>query len=118
MQCFKGTLKEFKRKKKIDLILRHLKSSLASRALGVNILLYGPPGTGKTELSRYLAKALKCSLYDVGDGRSCRKSGALFSLEGEERLSSIRYATTLLNQYVDRWDLKKKFFQQVMNNEL
>jgi transitional endoplasmic reticulum ATPase len=44
---------------------RYLTHSMRSRTQGVNVLLYGPPGTGKTELTKVVAQALGCTLYEV-----------------------------------------------------
>ena len=48
-----------------QIIRRYLDVAIQSRQVGVNVLLYGPPGTGKTELSRAVALALQCVLYEV-----------------------------------------------------
>jgi len=42
-----------------------LRSALANRTPGVNVLLYGPPAAGKTELARVIAKAAGVRLLEI-----------------------------------------------------
>lgn len=46
-------------------LLPYLKSAVAQKRKGVNILFYGPAGSGKTELTRILAKELGLTAYEV-----------------------------------------------------
>ena len=61
----------------IGILQRVLRSALARREPGVNILLYGPPGTGKTELARKLDDALDiCGKYEAKLTITGRDTGA------------------------------------------
>ena len=42
-----------------------IKSSIAQKEKGINILFYGAVGTGKTEMAKVIAKTLKLPLYEV-----------------------------------------------------
>jgi SpoVK/Ycf46/Vps4 family AAA+-type ATPase len=68
-----------------------LKSAVARRESGVNILLYGPPGTGKTELAKVAAQAAGLELYEVEyadrDGNS---------LSGRDRYRSLQISQVFL----------------------
>jgi SpoVK/Ycf46/Vps4 family AAA+-type ATPase len=69
-----------------DLLL-YIKAARTTGLSGVNVLLYGLPGTGKTELTRSLAAALDCALYEV----SCvDKEGD--SIGGAERFRAYQLA--------------------------
>lgn len=80
--------------KDIPLMNAYLKACLASRKKGVNIFIYGPPGTGKSELSRVMASALGCDLFEISvedeDGDP---------IKGEQRLSAFRVAQSLLSNH-------------------
>ena len=77
----------------LQMLQSYLEETQAQRRPGVNILLYGPPGTGKTELSRTLAQALGCDLYEVStedeDGDP---------IGGEARLRAYRAAQRFLER--------------------
>ena len=47
------------------ILIPYLRSAVAEKKSGVNLLLYGRPGTGKTELSRLLAQALDLTAYEI-----------------------------------------------------
>ncbi len=68
-----------------------LLNAVASKELGVNILLYGPPGTGKTELAKVVAQAAGLDLFEVEyadrDGNS---------LSGRDRYRSLQIAQVFL----------------------
>jgi len=68
-----------------------LKSAVARKEPGVNILLYGPPGTGKTELAKVAAQAAGLELYEVEyadrDGNS---------LSGRDRYRSLQISQVFL----------------------
>jgi SpoVK/Ycf46/Vps4 family AAA+-type ATPase len=68
-----------------------LANAVASRAVGVNVLLYGPPGTGKTELAKVCAQAAALELYEVEyadrDGNS---------LTGRDRYRSLQISQVFL----------------------
>jgi SpoVK/Ycf46/Vps4 family AAA+-type ATPase len=68
-----------------------LTNAVATKALGVNVLLYGPPGTGKTELARVCAQAAGLALFEVEyadrDGNS---------LSGRDRYRSLQISQVFL----------------------
>ena len=68
-----------------------LRSAVACKEPGVNILLYGPPGTGKTELAKVAAQAAGLELYEVEyadrDGNS---------LSGRDRYRSLQISQVFL----------------------
>jgi len=85
------SLKDFLHlKEDVNIIKNYLKKAIQQKHNGVNILLYGVGGVGKTELSKTLAKELKCELYEVsyededGDPK-----------EGTYRLSAYKTAQSL-----------------------
>ncbi len=75
----------------LDVLAALLRSAVAERAEGVNVLLYGPPGTGKTELARVAAQAAGLDLYEVEyadrDGNS---------LSGRDRYRSLQIGQAFL----------------------
>ena len=77
----------------LQMLQCYLEETQAQHGPGVNILLYGPPGTGKTELSRTLAQALGCDLFEVStedeDGDP---------IGGEARLRAYRAAQRFLER--------------------
>lgn len=73
--------------------LPYLRHALETRGKGVNLFIYGTPGTGKTQLSRVLAKALGCDLFQVS---SENEDGD--PTDGEHRLRSFRAAQSMLAQ--------------------
>jgi SpoVK/Ycf46/Vps4 family AAA+-type ATPase len=68
-----------------------LRSAVARKEPGVNVLLYGPPGTGKTELAKVVAQAAGLELFEVEyadrDGNS---------LSGRDRYRSLQIAQVFL----------------------
>ena len=75
----------------VDVLATLLRQAIATRAVGVNVLLYGPPGTGKTELAKVLAKQADADLFEVEyadrDGNS---------LTGRDRYRSLQIAQVFL----------------------
>jgi SpoVK/Ycf46/Vps4 family AAA+-type ATPase len=68
-----------------------LRTAVARKELGVNVLLYGPPGTGKTELAKVVAQDAGLELFEVEyadrDGNS---------LSGRDRYRSLQIAQVFL----------------------
>ena len=75
----------------VQVLTTLLANAVASRAIGVNVLLYGPPGTGKTELAKVCVQAAGLSLYEVEyadrDGNS---------LNGRDRYRSLQISQVFL----------------------
>lgn len=73
------------------LLTRALRAALATKAVGINILLHGAPGTGKTEFSKYLCTQLQCSAYTVlssdQEGKEAERGDRLNSLQLCQRLA-------------------------------
>jgi SpoVK/Ycf46/Vps4 family AAA+-type ATPase len=68
-----------------------LRTAVAQREPGVNVLMYGPPGTGKTGLAKVVAQAAGLELYEVEyadrDGNS---------LSGRDRYRSLQISQVFL----------------------
>lgn len=75
----------------LNVLLPYLRHAIGSRRKGVNIFLYGQPGTGKTQLSRILASALGCELFQVV---SENEDGD--AVKGDKRLRAFRAAQSIL----------------------
>ncbi len=75
----------------VQVLVSLLRNAVASKELGVNVLLYGPPGTGKTELTKVVAQAAGLDLFEVEyadrDGNS---------LSGRDRYRSLQIAQVFL----------------------
>ncbi len=75
----------------VQVLVSLLLNAVASKELGVNVLLYGPPGTGKTELAKVVAQAAGLDLFEVEyadrDGNS---------LSGRDRYRSLQIAQVFL----------------------
>ncbi len=80
----------------VQVLTTLLANAVASRSLGVNVLLYGPPGTGKTELAKVCAQAAGLELYEVEyadrDGNS---------LTGRDRYRSLQISQVFLKGSAD-----------------
>lgn len=77
----------------LEVLTPYLRKTLAGRRVGVNVLLHGAPGTGKTELTRLMAQALACPLFEIA---SADEDGDPVS--GERRLRAFRAAQSFLAQ--------------------
>jgi SpoVK/Ycf46/Vps4 family AAA+-type ATPase len=75
----------------LDVVERLLRQALATKAVGVNVLLHGPSGVGKTEAARLLAARAGGKLYLAGAADSSGESPS-----GRERLASHGVAQRLL----------------------
>ena len=75
----------------LQMLATLMRSAVARRQAGVNVLLYGPPGTGKTELAKVAAQAAGLDLYEVEyadrDGNS---------LSGRDRYRSLQISQQFL----------------------
>jgi len=70
-----------------------LRHALETRKKGVNVLVYGVPGTGKSQLTRTLAHALDCPLFQV---TSENEDGE--PINGERRLRAYRVTQNFFEQ--------------------
>lgn len=52
-------------KDELNTVKTIIKSSIAQKEKGINILFYGAVGTGKTEMAKVIAKTLKLPIYEV-----------------------------------------------------
>lgn len=83
-----------------------LRTALAERIPGTNLLLYGPPGVGKTEYAAALAEALGAELYEVdyanqdGDPISGERRVRAFNL-GQRLLACCDNALLLFDEVED-----------------
>lgn len=89
----------------LQMLQSYLVETQAQHRPGVNILLYGPPGTGKTELSRTLAQALGCDLYDVStedeDGDPIDGAARLRAYRAAQRFLERRRVMILFDEIED-----------------
>jgi transitional endoplasmic reticulum ATPase len=88
------------------LLQRYLRTAIAERRAGVNVLIYGPPGTGKTEFVRTFAKEHGLDLSEVpaedndGDAISGQKRFRAFSL-AQNLLAQRRSQLLLFDEVED-----------------
>lgn len=98
-------------------ILRpYLRHVVAARRNGVNIFLYGPPGTGKSELSKLLAKNMKCELFEVtsedDDGNPIHGTRRLRAYRAAQNFFSGRQAFLLFDEAEDVFTHEYPFFAE------
>lgn len=83
----------------------YLRTAMADRRTGVNVLLYGPPGTGKSELTRLLAKDLGAELFEISctdeDGDPVDGFGRLCALRSAMCVLSKRRALLVMDEIED-----------------
>jgi SpoVK/Ycf46/Vps4 family AAA+-type ATPase len=74
-----------------SLLVSVMRSALASKQPGINILLHGAPGTGKTEFARHLCTQLQCAAYAIAtedeEGNEANRNDRLASLQLSQRLA-------------------------------
>lgn len=99
------TLRDYPETPDLVLLHRYLRTAIAERRVGVNVLIYGPPGTGKTEFVRAFAQGHGLDLSEVpaededGEAISGRKRFRAFSLA--QNLLSLRREQLLLFDEVE-----------------
>ncbi|MFZ4624377.1 MAG: AAA family ATPase [Rhodoferax sp.] len=71
----------------------YLLQALEQRRKGVNIFIYGMPGNGKTQLSRALAAAFSCELFQVASENDDGDA-----VTAERRLCAYRAAQSILTK--------------------
>lgn len=79
--------------RELSLVRPYIREVLRTRRTGVNLLLHGRPGTGKSELTRMLARELRCTLYEVSSESTNGEP-----VEPVERLNALRLANRLLRR--------------------
>lgn len=67
-----------------DIVVNLLKSAVANKTKGMNILLYGDVGTGKTEFAKLVANLAKVPLFSVISQKECYKEA-----DREDRLVDL-----------------------------
>jgi transitional endoplasmic reticulum ATPase len=77
----------------LALLKPYLGQALATGKAGVNIFMHGAPGTGKSELTKAMAAALGCELFEV----ACEDSDGDPVL-GDRRLRAYRAAQSFFGQ--------------------
>lgn len=77
----------------LDVLVPYLRTALAEKQVGVNILIYGPPGVGKTELVKLLAQILAARLYEV----LCTDQEGN-ALRGKARFAAGKVSQKMLNK--------------------
>jgi len=77
----------------LRILVPYLRSAVGQSKRGVNFLLHGKPGVGKSELSRTLAAAINCPMFEVA---SADADGD--PINGERRLRAYRAAQSFFGQ--------------------
>jgi SpoVK/Ycf46/Vps4 family AAA+-type ATPase len=77
----------------LRILLPYLRRATEQSRRGVNFLLHGKPGVGKSELSRTLATAIDCPMYEVASADSDGDP-----INGERRLRAYRAAQSFFGQ--------------------
>jgi transitional endoplasmic reticulum ATPase len=93
-----------------------LRSALAMRAGGVNILLYGPPGTGKTSFAATLAARVGALLRPVAeanaDGNEPSRRERLAGLQLAQRLAEPGRTVLLFDEAEDLFIDRSEMFDR------
>ncbi len=77
----------------LSILRPYLKQAIATARKGVNIFLYGDPGTGKSQLTKAIAKELRCELFEVAS-----EDSAGDAVDGTRRLRAFRVAQSFFAQ--------------------
>jgi len=99
----------------LDVLQPYLRTALAEKQAGVNILIYGPPGVGKTQFAKLLAQTLNACLYEVlcsdQEGNVLRGSARFAACNLSQKLLSKSPASLLLfDEAEDVFPSRHSFF--------
>ena len=102
-------------KEDVNIIKNYLKKAIQQKQNGVNILLYGVGGVGKTELSKTLAKELKCELYEVSyeddDGNPKEGMARLNAYKTAQSLFAKKRVILMYDEAEDIFESRFSFFE-------
>jgi len=97
-------------------LFEYLQEALKTRRQGVNILAWGKIGVGKTELTRALALALNCELFEVAtsdeEGDPIDGISRLRSLRLLEGVCADRRCMIVLDEAEDIWPAPQPFMMR------
>lgn len=102
----------------LNVLRPYLTQALEQHRQGVNIFVYGAPGTGKTELSRALAAALGCELFQVAsedeDGDAVRPEQRWRAYRAAQSILAKRRVMIAFDEAADVFDNGNSFIQQLL----
>ena len=97
-------------------LFKYLQEALKTRRQGVNVLAWGKIGTGKTELTRALAQALNCELFEVAtsdeEGDPIDGISRLRSLRLLEGVCADRRCMIVMDEAEDIWPAPQPFMMR------